>query len=223
MHKRLEKPVVALDIDGNMGDYHGHFLRFAAAWLGMDDLEICPHCGGPHPYWDPNSNTDGLPLHELMGVTKEVYRECKLAYRQGGMKRSMPAYEHLEHVTGQLRRRGIELWICTTRPYLRLDNIDPDTREWLRRNKVQYDYMVYGDDKYEQLVQCVSPHNILLISDDEPEQFDKAVNLGLPIVLRDQPYNRYRTDLNDARVFDMLDVFALATTQHNIWKLAEHV
>lgn len=199
------RPVVALDIDGTMGEYHGHFLRFAAPWLGKE----LP---------DPESNTDGVPLFKLMGVSRRTYRECKLAYRQGGLKRSMPVYPHVEYITHQLRRIGVEIWICTTRPYLRLDNIDPDTREWLRRNKVTYDYVIYGEDKYKHLIECVGRDRILLVVDDLPEMIDKADRLKLPAVMRDQPYNRYREDLDHKRISDMLDVYALAVGQLKEWK-----
>ena len=28
-------PVVAIDIDGTLGDYHQHFIEFAEQWLGV--------------------------------------------------------------------------------------------------------------------------------------------------------------------------------------------
>lgn len=173
------KPVVALDIDGTLGDYHGHFLRFAAGWLGR----AMP---------DPAENTDGVPLFRWMGVSKSTYRECKLAYRQGGMKRSMPAYEGASELTRYIRRKGSEVWICTTRPYLRLDNIDPDTRHWLRRNGIQYDGVIFGEHKYRQLRDLVGADNVVLVVDDLPEML-RVADRALPdakMIVRDQPYNR---------------------------------
>ena len=99
----------------------------------------------------------GMRLHKFMGVTLRDYRECKLAYRQGGLKRFMPCYPGASELATALRRRGAEVWICTTRPYLRLDSIDPDTREWLRRNKIKYDAILYGDDKYRELKRQAGP------------------------------------------------------------------
>lgn len=170
-------PVVALDIDGTLGDYHGHFLRFAEGWLGRE----MP---------DPSEINMGLPLHKFMRVSKARYRECKLAYRQGGLKRSMPVYPGAAQLTRALRRNGAQVWICTTRPYLRLDNIDPDTKEWLRRNRIQYDAVLFGEDKYHELARQVPPERIIAVADDLPEYAEAAENLGIgPIYLRDQPYN----------------------------------
>lgn len=174
-------PIVAVDIDGTMAAYHLWFLKFAELYLGK-----------PMPH--EQEATDGQPLHDLMGVTKEVYREVKLAYRQGGMKRSMPC---LEGASSLIRRIRIELsaevWICTTRPYLRLDNIDPDTREWLKRNDIGYDALLFdpadGDDKYRELHRQADGR-VACALEDLPAQAMKALAFGVPVVLlRNQPYN----------------------------------
>jgi hypothetical protein len=71
------KPVVAVDIDGTLGDYHAHFLWFATKWFGRT-------------FPDPTEVNPGMRLSEFMGIPHELYRQCKLAYRQGGLKRFMP-------------------------------------------------------------------------------------------------------------------------------------
>jgi hypothetical protein len=172
------KPVVALDIDGTLGDYHGHFLRFAEGYVGR-------------PMPPAKEINPGLPLYKHMHVSRATYRACKLAFRQGGLKRSMPAYDYAAELTSGLRSSGVEVWICTTRPYLRLDNIDPDTREWLRRSRIQYDAVIFGDNKYRELVRQVGIDRVVAIADDLPEQVIKAYDAKLcPIFLMDQPYNK---------------------------------
>lgn len=202
------KPVVALDIDGTTGDYHGHFLRFAEGWYGR-------------PMPSPNEINPGLPLHRFMRTQKKTYRECKLAYRQGGMKRTMPCYPGASELTRAIRKAGAEVWICTTRPYLRLDNIDPDTREWLRRNKVQYDAVIYGEDKYKELVRQVGIDRIVAIADDLPEMVRAAQKLGVAnIYLRDQPYNRHMdNDVDGCFRFDsMLELQLLILSDVRRWR-----
>lgn len=186
------KPVVALDIDGTLGDYHGHFLRFAEQWYGR-----------PMPLAEENP---GLPLHQFMKSSKEKYRRCKLAYRQGGMKRSMPVYPGASDLTRVIRKAGAQVWICTTRPYLQLSNIDPDTREWLRRNRIQYDGVLYGQHKYRDLAKEVGRENVVLVADDLPEMCTQAISQGFTTVLRDQPYNQYFHDMGQYRVLNMPEV-----------------
>jgi hypothetical protein len=170
-------PVVALDIDGTSGDYHGHFTRFAEAYVGR-------------PMPDPSQYTGGVPFHKHLGVSRSTYNTMKLAYRQGGMKRSMPVYEGIGEFTKYVRSKGVQIWICTTRPYLRLDNIDPDTRHWLtKRAHIQYDAILYGSHKYRDLVKAVGRDRVLLVYDDLPEMVEQAAALGLVAALRHQPYN----------------------------------
>lgn len=170
------RPVVALDIDGTLGVYHGHFLNFAELYLGRETPSTLDYDGT-------------VPFYKFMGVSKDTYRKMKLAYRQGGWKRWMPAYPGADDLTRSLRARGAEVWICTTRPYLRLDNIDPDTREWMRRNGVQYDGVIFGERKYQDLCTLVGPGRVIGVLDDLPEMYDQASELGLRPIIRSQPYN----------------------------------
>lgn len=170
-----------MDIDGTLGNYHAHFLRFAEGWLG-------------HKL--PNSRliNPGLRLSEFMGVEHDIYRKIKLAYRQGGMKRTMPVYDGASHVTHWLKDLDIDIWLCTTRPYNRLDNIDEDTQEWLRRNDICYDAILWDDGngfgKYHELVRQVGLRRIIAAIDDLTEQLQQARAVGIEnLYLRAQPYN----------------------------------
>lgn len=156
------KPVVALDIDGTLGDYHTHFFDFAESYLGRG-LNRNYHGGGGFREW-----------FELQGVTAESYRAVKLAYRQGGMKRSMPIFDGAVLLASTISWADAELWVTTTRPYLSLDNIVPDTVEWLERHGIEYDGMLFDEDKYEQLVKRVDPERVVAVIDDLPEMCEAA-------------------------------------------------
>lgn len=175
-------PVVVLDIDGTLGDYHGHFHAFAEAYEGRA----------------LRAGYDGsMELHEWYHMSLEHYREIKLAYRQGGMKRSMPCYADARELAAMLRHHAVETWVCTTRPYLRLDNIDPDTREWLARNRISYDGLLYSENKYERLLEIVAPERIVAVVDDLPEMCAAAHGMISPNVpvLRVAPHNAYYREL----------------------------
>lgn len=176
------KPIVSLDIDGTLGDYHGHFLRFATDYFGR----VFP---------PPTEINPGMKLWRFMDINKASYDDCKLAYRQGGMKRSMPCLEGASELTRRLRRHGCEVYICTTRPYMRLDNIDPDTQEWLKRNGIYYDALLYdprsGDEKYKELARQTKGRRVLGCAEDLPEQATRAIKtIQAPVWLRNQPYNQ---------------------------------
>lgn len=181
------KPVVAIDIDGTLGDYHQNFLEFATRYFGRQ----FPHPGVANP---------GLKLWEWMEISQRDYRDAKLAYRQGGWKRWMPCYLGASELTLRIRAANAEVWICTTRPYLRLDNVDPDTREWLGRNRIQYDAILFDpahkDDgtKYDELARQAG-NRVASVIDDLPEMLQSATDARVPglaaPILRDQPYNRH--------------------------------
>ena len=197
------KPVVAIDVDGTLGDYHAWFLQFAELWYGRP----MPHAEDINP---------GLPLHKFMGTSRSTYRQCKLAFRQGGMKRSMPCYPGARDLTVGLRCAGAEVWICTTRPYLRLDNIDPDTRHWLRRNGIQYDAVIYGQHKYRELIKCVGVDRVVGVLDDLPSMAEQAVSLGIPTLIRTQPYNTHIVGID--RVSDLFLARSILETDVRKWR-----
>lgn len=202
-------PVVALDVDGTLGDYHGHFLDFAEGWFG----EEMPKPGDINP---------GIPLWEFMNVPHHKYAECKLAYRQGGQKRTMPVYPGAADLTRSIRMAGAHVWICTTRPYMRLDNIDPDTKEWLRRHKIEYDAVLFDTlegkgTKYDELARQAGSR-VCAILEDLPELcYRVAAHAELPHpILRDQPYNQHVNEF--ARADDLGQAWSMIRRSIIDWR-----
>lgn len=159
------KPIVAVDIDGTLGDYYKHFHAFAQNYVG---------------HTLPERYDGSIEYSEYLGLDKQLYRDIKLAYRQGGLKRSMPLHFSAGIFMEDIRDMGFEIWIATTRPYLRLDNIDPDTQEWLDRKHITYDYLIYGEDKYKQLTSRVDESRIVAVIDDLKEQCVIAADVMIP-------------------------------------------
>lgn len=212
------KPVVAIDIDGTLGDYHTNFLTFA-------DKYFVSNCGS---WVEMASRLDnpGLPLWKWMGIPQRDYRDAKLAYRQGGWKRWMPVYEGAARMTEAIRSElQAEVWLCTTRPYLRLDNVDPDTREWLRRNKIRYDALLFGPmheedgTKYDELYRQAGDR-VASIVDDLPEMIRDARQAfpNISPILRDQPYNRNYAPPFARRVNSILTMTAAISSDVVEWR-----
>lgn len=203
------KPVVAVDVDGTLGDYHGHFLVFANAWL--DSIHI-----GRYPITYDGRQRFSEFCCELFGIDLATYRQIKLAYRQGGMKRTMPVFDGAYALCGSIRDAGGELWITTTRPYLSLDNIVPDTVEWCRRHEIEYDGMLFDEDKYEQLATRVDPRRVVAIFDDLPEMWAAAERRfpGRPWLVS----GNYNSAILTARMCDLDSAADLAVAAIHQWK-----
>jgi hypothetical protein len=171
-------PVVALDVDGTMGDWHEHFRAFASLYL---NTHMAYH-------WEPYHFGN---VEEALGIDKALYRELKLAFRQGGWKRWMPMFPGMNELTTSIRDQGYQVWICSTRPWLRLDNIDKDTAFWLDQHGIQFDGVLFGEEKYEDLVDIVGRDRVVCVVDDLPECHRACQMLDLPVAIRSGAHNEY--------------------------------
>lgn len=185
MRIRSDAPVVAWDIDGTLANYYEHFRKFAEAYT-LRSLPV-----------DWNRRYRG-EFSEALGLEKEEYRRIKLAYRQGGQKRMLtPKYQAGETIR-DLRVNGIQVWICTTRPWNSLANIDPDTQFWLETHIGRVDGVIYGEEKYEDLIEQVGKDRVLGVVDDLPENVRRAESLGLNWLLMRGDHNLwYREQMNE--------------------------
>jgi len=170
------RPIICIDIDGTIAEYHDHLLTFCLSYYNLGAQKIS--------YWDGDGN-----FEDYIGITQEQYREAKLAFRQGGMKRTMPIIPGAARLARGARDAGAEIWMTTTRPWQRLDNVDPDTREWLSRHGIPYDHLLYDEFKYERITELVDAGRIAAIIDDLPEQCHSARQSGLPVTMVARNHN----------------------------------
>lgn len=173
------RPVVAIDIDGTLADYHGHLHSFAEGWIGHD-LRRDYDGSEPFRYW----------VERWWGLDHTAFRALKLAFRQGGMKRTMPIYPGAAELIEEVMMIGAEVWLTTTRPWERFDRVDPDTREWLRRHAISYDGLLYDDDKLDALCERIEPRRIVAVLDDQRDILMAAASRSLGPIMRETPYNR---------------------------------
>lgn len=171
------RPVVALDIDNTLSDYSGSLLGFADGYLalGRGRELVRRYKGGS--------------LREHMDIDAHTYRQMKVAYRQGGGKRIQRTMPGAVLLCVAIKQCDVELWLTTTRPYLKFDSTDPDTRFWLDVNGFKYDHLLYEDDKYERLVEIVGRDRICAVLDDDVAQCYTATELGLTVTQAGSQYN----------------------------------
>jgi len=186
------KPIAAIDIDGVLGNYHEQFTEFAELYTARSM---------------PRGYTGNNEFSDYLGLDKTLYRQIKLAYRQGGTKRWMPMYAGADRFMQHLRNLDVEIWIASTRPWDRLDNIDPDTRFWLTTLEMPFDFMVYGDDKYDQLAEQINPDRVVAVVEDIERYCYKAQSLFGDVVWQPvrertegQPYQRTFVGWDDVLV-----------------------
>lgn len=215
------RPVVALDVDGVLAQYHEALVEFIISYTGLEPGHAVP--------WPGRFDTERIGgefgdwVCFAWHLDRKTYREIKLAFRQGGQKRFMPVYEGASELSAACVEEGAEIWVTTARPYLRLDNVDPDTREWLRRNEIAWDFMVYGEDKYDRLAQLVDPERVVAVLDDLPEMYDQAKEaFGARVpILRKNAWNK-GAKIDRCAVDNLWDARALIVRAVQDWKAKNH-
>jgi len=188
------RPVVAIDIDGTIADYHVQFGRMACGYWNLDY---------PATPWDGSGE-----FEHYLGMSKEMYREAKTAYRQGGFKRVAKMFDSAVYLVNSMWQQA-EVWITTTRPWNNFDSVDPDTRFWLERNGFHYHHLLYGANKFEDLNDRVGDRVVGVI-DDLPENYDAAEALwpGVPLLVS-RPHNiTTRGERRATTLYAATDIFA---------------
>lgn len=200
-------PVVALDIDGTLGVYHEHFRQFASNWVGRDL---------------PGGYDGSVPFNKWLGLSKPTYRKCKLAYRRGGLKRSMPAYTGAAEMTHIIRERKARIVICTTRPFLSMDEVEPDTVHMLKRQGIKYDYIISGENKYRDLCKLVDKSRVVMVLEDQDDMLAQALSLGLPAVRARHSHNDASSLYVEHEVPDLKAATELALKRMTIYSGDRH-
>ena len=140
--------------------------------------------------WETPTTWTGLgEFRDVFGLTQKEHHERKVAFRAGGFKRWMAKFDSAVTMMQDLQEQPCEVWVTTTRPWMRMDNVDTDTMEWLRRWEIPYDRLLFDEDKYGRLTELVDPERIIMVLDDEAEQRDRCAELRLPFSLRRSEWN----------------------------------
>lgn len=198
------------DIDGSVGRYHPDLTVFVREYWNLP-----AQAQSAGFMWDGEGN-----FEDALGITQEQYREAKLAFRQGGGKRFMGLYEDgALAMLWALKTKGCEIWYATSRPWNRLDNVDPDTKFWLGRHEFPIDGIIFDDqDKYGRLVNDhIDKSRIVGVIEDLPEQYDRADELGLPVYQIARQHNSGPTQQRPRRC-TMGRIFSEIEENLSVWE-----
>lgn len=204
------RPVVVWDCDGTLFQYHEPLAYFCCEYWNLGSAAFLRA-----RQWDGTGN-----FEDALGITQTQYREAKLAFRQGGGKRTLPIFQDggIKTVMA-MKQLGCDIWYATSRPWNRLDNVDPDTRFSLARYDLPLDGILYDDeDKYGRLVRDhLDPDRIVGVVEDLPEQIDRGEELGLPMYQIARAHNRGVGQSRPCRV-DMREVAIRLQTNLANWR-----
>jgi hypothetical protein len=174
--------VVALDIDGVLGDWPFCFYQFIES-QHPGEMIFRRGSGG-----EPIDESTQNPYEALANNPLQIH-EWKDEYRQSGAKRSLPVVEGAVAFTKELRRLGLHVVLLTARPYKMYCRIFADTMHWLDSNGFAYDAILWGEDKEARLAEEFTAGSVAAFVDDNPLNVDRVRASGFNAYLLERPYN----------------------------------
>ena len=173
--KKGDDKVVGVDIDGVLADYPRSFVDFINKELGTNyTMDM----------------VDSYDIYECLGISTELGVKLKDRYRQTGQKRFIPVCEGAKEMLTWLREQGYKIMLLTARPYQEYKRVFADTLEWLDKNELPYDSIIFDEKKEERLIKEFGKDRIEFFIDDVVSNANNISRLGVPCYLVTRPYNK---------------------------------
>ncbi len=155
-------PCAIVDIDGVLADY--------------------PRC---FEIWCEVNFFPGISRHDMQRLLREMpalnRADLKHKYRQSGVKADLPVLPGAREFLQLLRsRRNLKVILLTNRPYHQYYRIYPDTLEWLAKNDLPYDGIVWAQDKGVDALKLFK--NICWAVDDSEDQVANLRRAGITTI-----------------------------------------
>lgn len=137
-------------------------------------------------------------------VPYQLYKDIKYEYRESGIKENLEVRPGAAELTSILKSLGYTIMILTARPFSKHKTLFKQTANWLTKNGIKYDGIIFGEDKYIQILQYVP--NLRFMVEDHRYYANLIGRWGYPVFLVDNIYNQGELDKNVHRVKDLEEV-----------------
>lgn len=125
---------------------------------------------------------DGLTIAEQEGIKKD--------FRRRGGFRDLPAVKGAQDGLAELRRMGYQVAFITARPYRQHKRLYADTVEWLKKNRIEYELLLFRRDKAEALVDYIFPAQPICFVEDREKHALEIIDTGTHVLLLDRGMNQ---------------------------------
>jgi uncharacterized HAD superfamily protein len=181
-HKENEL-VAGIDIDGVLNYYPKPWVDFVNSQLG----------------------TEFKNLHEVKyNVPFQKYKDLKFEYRECGVKATLPVREGASEVLWQIKNLGYMILVLTSRPFSEHKTLYKQTTDWLESNNLPYDGIIFGEDKYLQILSKVPNLNFMI--EDHRYYSNLISRWGYRVFLVNNEYNRGSIERNVTRIDTMEEI-----------------
>jgi len=172
-----DRPIVITDIDGTVGDWRTHFLK----WLESKGIK--------HVVEDQSTS---LMIDNDLSMLYKEYYDLKEEFESTGQYRNIEVYEDAHELLVELKSRyNAYIIAVTARPSDHYSRIWMDTWMWLESNKLPVDKLIIGSESRILLAHSLqeSSHEVIML-EDNPGLIQRGANSGIRTFAREHPYNR---------------------------------
>lgn len=182
--------IVGIDIDGVLADYYSHFIDYLNCKLStaynISDLK-CPN------------------VKDSFHINGIDYEHIKDAYRQNGEYKNIAAVNGAKELLDAFKTAGYQIALLTSRPYIVYKRLFADTIEWLNKNSIKYDIILFDENKNAVLYRNFGDR-VKFFIEDELEKANNIASMGVKTYLLDRCYNQGAIRENVFRIKSLLDI-----------------
>lgn len=183
------KRVIITDMDGTLGDWRTGFL----AWWNNH-----------HPEYVINMDPqESLNLETDVMLPYPLYRSGKEEFEMTGGYLSLPPYPESLRALQDLSAAGVAIYAYTARPQSTHTHIWMDSLRWLDLHglgEVVRELRIGGEQRIDFACSLLESGCQVAMLEDDPTIAIRAAMAGIPVWLKDYPYNRHIEGHNIHRV-----------------------
>ena len=184
---------IGVDIDGVLTDEHQYIIDHGSKYFSDHNREY-------------SINYNGSDFCEVFNASEE---ECSDFYddRLVDYLDYEPMRDYASEVINKLKDESHEIYFITARylPKFEYENqktIQDKTKNWLKKNSVKYDDVIFNYKKAD----VVKELNIDLMIEDHVKNIEEISKI-IPVFCYDHPYNREVNNDNITRVYSWYDIY----------------
>lgn len=185
--------IVGVDIDGVLAAYPDHFIDFINKRAGT------------------NYKTEELTqynLYQAFDLPEDYMRKLKDEFRQTGEKRNIPVIDGAREFLQNLKAQGYHVVLLSARPYKKYRRIFADTQEWLNKNGLVHDAILWDEDKCNRLIREFGEGNVKFFVEDHIKNANDVAKLT-KVYLLNKKYNQGDTVEGVVRVDNLNQIIQM--------------
>lgn len=139
-------------------------------------------------------NTKYKYYNDIPLEMRNVYKEY---YRTSGKKADIPLLPYVKEFLSTLKHQQYTVILFTNRPVYLYKNIAYDTTKWMVNNNLQYDAILFAEDKMLDVIKKFDINNIKLYVEDNITNANNVNKLGIKtFLIKNQMNEKLISQLN---------------------------